>query len=437
MKKILIVMFLCLVFYDTGFAQTYYFKDCKLSEIVSSDYLIDLKTNTIKVTLKSTDGTTQEFTDKIKLVTKDRIVSEIIQQKNKKFATQYFLDSNSKSVIRQLFKREIELNLVRPEGPQKIGYCANVKSDWYKSEEEMKEEKENEKINLLEQKLKKISSLSKCEGTDNKKWTNCQGTYARENKYIYVGEWESGMQNGKGIELWEDGKKYIGEFKNDKKHGSGTFSYADGTKFTGDYKNGKRDGHGTLIWSNKDKYVGKFKNGKANGKGIYTFASGTIFSGQFKNGFMFNGAALYSGGGEYVGEFKFDKPHGQGAFTYSNGGKYIGQFVDGYEYGEGVCVKPNGTSAKCEMKNRDIYLGKNKYNISIIGDWHKLEERLKSKQKLSDDFNNKASEYCLLTETGNYKELEKKIKIQEIDETPAFGLEPAYKLKIGGIVECQ
>ena len=33
--------------------------------------------------------------------------------------------------------------------------------------------------------------------------------------------------------------------------------------------------------------------------------------------------------------------------------------------------------------------------------------------------------------------LEKKIKVQEIDETPAFGLEPVYKLKIGGIVECQ
>ena len=99
--------------------------------------------------------------------------------------------------------------------------------------------------------------------------------------------------------------------------------------------------------------------------------------------------------------------------------------------------KPNGTSAKCEMKNRDVYLGKNKYNISIIGNWHKLEERLKSKQKLSDDFNSKASEYCLLTGTGNYKELEKKIKVQEIDETPAFGLEPVYKLKIDGIIECQ
>ena len=55
----------------------------------------------------------------------------------------------------------------------------------------------------------KISSLSKCEGTDNKKWTNCQGTYVGENKYIYVGEWERGMQNGKGIELWGDEKKYI------------------------------------------------------------------------------------------------------------------------------------------------------------------------------------------------------------------------------------
>ena len=144
MKKIFATFFLIFLFCDTGFAQNYYFKDCKLSEAVSGDYLIDLKTNTIKVTLKSIDGTVQEFIDKIKLVTKDRIVSEIVQQKNKKFATQYFLDSNSKSVIRQLYKREIEIDLVRPEGPRKIGYCANVKSGWYKSKEEIVEEKENE-----------------------------------------------------------------------------------------------------------------------------------------------------------------------------------------------------------------------------------------------------------------------------------------------------
>jgi len=48
------------------------------------------KKNEILVTLKSKDGTVQEFVDKIKLVTKDRVISEIIQQENKQFSTQYF-----------------------------------------------------------------------------------------------------------------------------------------------------------------------------------------------------------------------------------------------------------------------------------------------------------------------------------------------------------
>ena len=104
MKKVLFILFLSLAFCNTGFAESYYFKECKLSENASGDYLIDFDKNVIKVTLKAVDGTTQKLIDKIKLITEDQIVSDIIQnKKNKKYYLQYNLNVASKSIIRQRF----------------------------------------------------------------------------------------------------------------------------------------------------------------------------------------------------------------------------------------------------------------------------------------------------------------------------------------------
>jgi len=430
-------MLLSLMFCNIGFAESYYFKECKLSERVSGNYLVDFEKNLINVTLKATDGTVQQYTDSIKLVTNNRIISEIVQQKNKLFATQYFLEANSKSVIRQLYKREIEIDLIRPEGSPKKSYCANVKADWYKSEEDKKKEKEIKEIETLEKSLGKKSILAKCQGADIAKWTNCKGIYLREDEYKYVGEWKDGKQHGTGIEAWEDGRKYIGEFQNDKRHGQGIFMLADGTKFSGQYKNGKKNGQGIYEWISGDKYVGQFKDGKQSGKGKYTFASGKIYAGQFKEGRIMDGTALYADGTKYIGQFEFDKPHGQGTLTYSNGGKYIGSFVNGIELGEGICIKPDGTELKCAMEKRDYYLGKNTYNISILGGWHKIKKQIEEKELLIINFNERASVFCSLTGNGDFNVMKQKVAVKEIDETPAFGLEPVYKLGVDGIIKCK
>ena len=437
MKKVIITLLFCLIFCKSSFAETYYFKGCKLSENVTGDYELDLKKKEIYVTLKSLDGTVQEFVDKIKLSTKDRVVSEIIQQENREFSTQYILDSNVNSISRQLYKREIEIDLIRPEGPPKTGYCENVKYDWFKTDEQKKREEEIKKIQLLEQQIANESTLSSCLKTDVKEWTNCRGTFKFKDEYIYVGEWLNGKQHGKGIELMKDGRKYVGQFKNDKRDGKGIFTMPDGTKFTGSYKEGKKDGQGIFIWANGDKYVGNYQNGKANGKGVYTFASGNILSGNFIDGEIREGTAAYADGCKYVGEFSFDQPNGNGTFTYANGAKFIGNFTNGRETGEGVCIKPNGAQQNCIMPDKNTYLGRNKYNISILGDWHKLEKQLESREQLIVSFSNKAAELCVFTGMGDFKELEKKIKVQEVDETPAFGLDPVYKLIIQGVVECK
>ena len=429
MKKTIIGIFIILIHCNISFAENYYFKECKIGNNASGDYILDLKKNFIYVTLKSADGVQQDFRDKIKLVTKDRVISEIIPRKNTKFSTQYYLDANTNSIVRQLYKRDEVFDVIRPEGKKSVNFCSNVKADWGKTKV-LKEEKDKEILQIK-------SNLPDCEGNDPRNWTDCKAVYNSGDGYKYSGEWKNGQQNGKGIEMWDDGRKYVGEFKNDKRHGKGIFTVPDGTKYEGQYKENKQDGKGTLLLANGDKYTGSFKNGKQHGNGIYTFSSGKIHSGEFKNGQLIKGTAKYRDGSFYNGSFEFDKPHGQGSLTYSNGTKYVGLFVDGFEAGEGTCFKPDGSNQKCIIQKTDSYLGKNKYKIEIISGWSKLEERSGINEKLQIDFDQSANKFCLVAGSGVYDVLNKKIEVKEIDETPAFGLNPVYKLGINGTIKCK
>ena len=106
MKKVLLTLFLSLMFCNISFAESYYFKECKLSENASGDYLIDFDKNHIKVTLKAKDGTVQKLTDKIKLVTKDQIISKIIKSgSGADNYFQYYLNADAKSVTKQIYKK--------------------------------------------------------------------------------------------------------------------------------------------------------------------------------------------------------------------------------------------------------------------------------------------------------------------------------------------
>ena len=71
-------MFLSLFFSNNGFADSYYFNDCKISEKYTANYLIDLKENLIKVTFIGEEGVLQELRDKIGKIKKDQIISDKI-----------------------------------------------------------------------------------------------------------------------------------------------------------------------------------------------------------------------------------------------------------------------------------------------------------------------------------------------------------------------
>ena len=378
MKKVLFTIFLSLIYCNVGFAESYYFKECKLSEKAYGDYLIDFDKNVIKVTLKAADGKVQKLTDKIKLITKDQIISDIIQNKtNKKYYLQYNLEVASESITRQRYIKKSKDAFLMPLGPKKQAYCKNVKADWNmdKWDEDKKEEAEVKK--KQEESLQIESSLPKCEGNYSKQWTGCKGTYLTEDGYKFVGKFKDGKMLV-GTITYSGGSKYVGQFKNNKPHGEGTFIYSDGSKYFGEWEDGKR--------------------------------------------------------------------HGEGTFTYSNGKTYIGQFAAGLPYGKGICINQDGSNVECKllkMEKGNTTTGKNRRSIAIEAKkWIKLSEYeyasgkgKKIMDQLENKFNAKANELC--SSFGNFNILETRMEILEIDETPAFGIEPKIKIGINGVVECK
>ena len=422
MKKFFFILFLSLAFCNTGFAESYYFKGCKLNENATGDYLIDFDKNVIKVTLKTKDGTAQELTDKIKLITEDQIVSDIIQNKtNKKYYLQYNLDVASKSIIRQRFIKKNKDAFIMPDGPKKKSDCLNVKANWNMEEWDEEKREEAEAKKEQEESLQ-LENLSKCQGSDSKQWTNCKGTYTTENGYKYIGK----FRDGKiliGTAIYPGGARYVGIFKNYKPHGEGTFTYSDGSKYFGEWKNGKGHGQGIKTWKDGRKYTGGFKNDKPHGQGTF----------------------IYPDGSKYFGQYKDGKRHGEGTLTYSDGKTYIGQFVAGLAYGKGLCINQDGSSVECKMlkiEKGETSAGKNRRSITIEAKkWVKLSEYESASGKgkkimdqLENNFSAKASELC--SSTGNFNILEKRMEILEIDETPAFGIEPKIQMGINGVVEC-
>ena len=423
MKEVLFTIFLSLVFCNTGFAESYYFKKCKLSENAFGDYLLDFDKNVIKVTLKTKDGISQELTDKIKLITKDQIVSDIIQNKtNKKYYLQYNLNVASKSIIRQRYIKKSKDAFLLPIGPKKQAYCANVKANWNMEEWDANKKEEAEAKKKQEESLQIESNLTECQGSDSRQWTNCKGTYTTENGYKYVGKFKDGKILI-GTATYSGGARYVGEFKNDEPHGQGTFTYSDRSKYFGEWKDGKGHGQGIKTWKDGRKYTGGFKNDEPHGQGTF----------------------IYPDESKYFGQYKDGKRHGEGTLTYSDGKTYIGQFVAGLAYGKGLCINQDGSSVECKIlkiEKGETSAGKNRRSITIEAKkWVKLSEYesvsgkgKKIMDQLENNFSAKASELC--SSTGNFNILEKRMEILEIDETPAFGIEPKIKIGINGVVEC-
>ena len=427
MKKIIYIFFLFLFFSNKSFSEEYFFKNCAISNAVIGNYVINLDKNVIEVELKSIDGNVQYFSDKIKLVEKNKIISEKIKSaRGEQLYYQYFLDSKLKTVTKLQFKKESGADIsIFNLMERRISNCKNIKASWDKRKiDKEKMNKEQKEILKAQKKIKEEQkSLIICQGNDFSQWTNCKGSYKSEMGDKYSGLFKDGKIL-KGTALYLDGSKYVGEFRNNKPSGYGTFQWSNGDKYFGEWKNGKINGNGTRIWKDGRKYMGDFKN--------------DIFHG--------SGSLFYPDGKRYDGGFLKGKRHGEGTITYADGSSYIGNFINGKADGLGECISKDGASLPCKSEKEtqvQDFTGKDIKKISIVAKkWVRIsqyESNSKKGKKVMDklkaDFKTKAIELCK-TE-GNYKILEERIEVLEIDETPAYGLETKLKLGINGAIECK
>jgi len=217
MKKILITFLLSFIIVNNGYAESYFFKNCNLSSAVTGNYVINIEKNVIEVELKRQDGVTQNFSDEIKSIENDKIVSEKIKsEKSQDLYYQYFLNSKSQAVTKLEYIKQgsDDLNIFKLSS-KRITPCLNVKADWDKQKiEKAKTEKEEKEIEKAQEELRKEQeSIFECQGDDVTKWKDCKGTYKSETGHEYTGMFKNG-KIVKGISIYPGGSKYVGEFIN-------------------------------------------------------------------------------------------------------------------------------------------------------------------------------------------------------------------------------
>lgn len=162
MKKVITMLFLGLIFCDTGFAKAYYLKECQIDENYYGNYLINLEENIIKrIFVNIKEETILEKTDKIQLITDDQIIVEKIKSgTDKNYYFQYYLDFKSNSVSIQKYKKNNEIDLFIPVGSKSQSFCGNVKVDWDKSKNENTEDKKQTEFEA-EQARKRLKEKKK------------------------------------------------------------------------------------------------------------------------------------------------------------------------------------------------------------------------------------------------------------------------------------
>ena len=427
MKKIFISILLLFVFSNNVSAESpYFFKNCKLTNAVVGNYIINLEKNVIDVELKRQDGVTQNIADKIKTIEKDKIVSEKIKSlKSENLYYQYFLNSETQTVtkLEYIKQGESDMNIYKLNSKRRTR-CLNVKADWDKKKiDKEKIKKEEEEILKAQEELKKEQEkVFECQGNDITKWKDCKGTYKSETGHEYKGMFKNG-KIVKGISIYPGGSKYVGQFINFKPDGYGTFLWDNGDRYYGNWKNGKAHGKGTKLWSDGREYAGTFKDDKIHGEGSLYYPDGKKYEGEFSNG----------------------KRHGQGIFTYPDGTAFIGKYIHGKQQGLGTCINVDGSSIPCQGKTEtqaQDFSGKDTRKVSIVArKWIRIsqyEANSKKGKKIMDqlkaDFEVKAKEICL---PKAYATLDNRIEVLEVDETPAYGLETKVKVGINGVVECK
>lgn len=156
-----------------------------------------------------------------------------------------------------------------------------------------------------------------------------QGTMIWNDGRSYTGNWDYGQFHGQGTYVWANGDSYQGNFNKGVREGTGRYTFASGAWYEGDFVNNSFHGQGTYCWTNGNRYVGQWQNDKRTGQGKLTYASGAWYEGDFLEGqFHGQGTFTWTNGDSYQGQWKNNQRHGQGTYTYADGSQKSGQWAE-------------------------------------------------------------------------------------------------------------
>lgn len=152
---------------------------------------------------------------------------------------------------------------------------------------------------------------------------------------------------------------YHGYFDNNKKHGHGCLNSSRTRRnYIGEFDNDLFNGEGTLTVGDTYKYIGWFKDGKYDGKCVI-YDTNYKFEGEYNHGVKKGKLHNLHLNTIFEGVFKNNKQH-CGKLIYPNGDIYEGFLIDNLKHGRGIY-----TYNEIKDQNRVQQLGKWSNDIFI------------------------------------------------------------------------
>ena len=227
-----------------------------------------------------------------------------------------------------------------------------------------------------------------------------KGVLKVNNKFEYEGDFFENKKHGRGVETYPDGSKYDGEFKDNQKNGKGKCILSNGEIYEGEFKDDLFNGKGTYKWTLENReYTGDFKNGNMDGKGINKFKDGSIYEGHYKNGLKHGkGKYIWTNGKVFYGNWLNNKLHGTGHYEMNNEKYYIT-----FRFGKIISTsKDEECSKRVKFGKENIYGNISDVEKYICPICNKI---LHHPQKCSKCFNN----YCenCIKDGNNYQKCKK------------------------------
>merc|ERR1712203_1182920 len=109
-----------------------------------------------------------------------------------------------------------------------------------------------------------------------------KGVYYHQGFTTYEGEWYHDLQDGYGVETWDDGALKT------KVH----TQYAK-SRYEGLFCGGQKEGFGVYYWPDGAEYQGEWNDNSINGAGLYIGCDGRVFKGKWHD-------SVIHGVGKYV-----------------------------------------------------------------------------------------------------------------------------------------